>query len=162
MIDVFEKLQKDAVFEKVKDLPLVHVFLMLPGDFNPDVAEVPSLQFGFFEEAKRTITSIEYANNAFTIAHVDEPLGNNDIPTITLDGVISLSEVYAILKNTIKENYKGNVPMKTIMVLQKLQSDFVWNVTIIRSDFKTLNVRIDAISGEVLEHSLKALIEMDK
>jgi hypothetical protein len=58
-----------------------------------------------------------------------------------------------------KKEYKSSQPFKKIFILQNLdQWGQVWNVTFITTDFKTLNIKINAENGKVLSHKLISII----
>ncbi|RLE42147.1 hypothetical protein DRJ48_04130 [Candidatus Woesearchaeota archaeon] len=60
------------------------------------------------------------------------------------------------------KNYYGEEVIKTIAMLQFLNSKAVWNITFITPAFSTLNIKIDATSGQIIEHSLRKLFDFGK
>jgi len=58
-----------------------------------------------------------------------------------------------------KSEYKNEEPMKTIIVLQKLDKNIVWNVTYITKTMNTLNLKIDAANGKVVDKRLVSLMD---
>ncbi len=44
----------------------------------------------------------------------------------------------------LEENYKGETIQKTIMVLQRLNSKALWNITFVTPSFKVVNIKISA------------------
>ena len=168
MKDIFEEVRKSEAYKSLpKDVKLSHVFLMLPQEFNPILHNVDDyeIQFGFLDSKQNKITVIKYNQGDITALPADDPYTQNSkikIEPIDLAATeISIKKAFTILGNLIKEEYKGNVPLKTIVVLQKLEGLLTWNITILRADFKTLNVKINAETGEVISHSLKGLIHTD-
>ena len=59
-----------------------------------------------------------------------------------------------------KQNYKNELPNKSINILQNIHQGTAWNVTLVTAAFNTLNMKIDASTGEVLEHKLTSLMSM--
>ena len=48
--------------------------------------------------------------------------------------------------------------VKKIIILQNLDNKTVWNITYITDAFSILNMKLDAVSGEVLEQTIKPII----
>ena len=58
-----------------------------------------------------------------------------------------------------KEHYPHELTNKEIVVIQDLvEEGQVYNITFITAAFKTLNIKINAESGEVIGHNLANLI----
>ena len=51
--------------------------------------------------------------------------------------------------------------MKEVVILQNLDVGQVWNITYITKSFQTLNIKIDAETGDVLEDKLHQIFSMD-
>lgn len=167
MLELYEKLKSSAAYKEhmQERAYLSHIFIMLPNDFNPDkdFVENYEIQFGFYNKDLQQILTFMYHDGDFFYGSEDKPFGENEIEEIDLsEAKVEPHDCFVKLGALIKEKYRGNIPLKTIVILQKLKEGFVWNITVLRSDFKTLNVKIDAITGEVVSDSLKGLIEVDK
>jgi len=50
--------------------------------------------------------------------------------------------------------------MKKFFILQELEGKPMFNITFFTLDMNTVNVKVDAHSGKVVHHSLKALMDM--
>jgi hypothetical protein len=58
-----------------------------------------------------------------------------------------------------EKNYSEQRLVRTIFALQVLGGKLVWNITFLTADYKTINIRIDCISGDVIEHNIAKLSE---
>ena len=61
-----------------------------------------------------------------------------------------------------REKYSTEIPIKKIVVLQNIDFGQIWNITFISKTFNTLNMKIDAGSGQVKKHLLVSLFSMGK
>lgn len=62
-----------------------------------------------------------------------------------------------------KQKYKNHNPIKTILILQNLEKQgTIWNITYITQTLETLNIKISAQTGKILEHKLVKLFEFKK
>ena len=59
----------------------------------------------------------------------------------------------------IKEEYPKVDSPKTIIILQNIKIGQIWNLTFIGRAFDILNIKIDAETGKILEHSSKPFIK---
>jgi hypothetical protein len=139
----------------------VHVFLMLePGrDVKYDV--------GFFDFNKELMTSF-VAGDKFKDVEITE---SKEIFTKDAQKIMPLDEakVKVGFKDAFdtshalqKEKYKQHEPMKEVVILQNLDIGQVWNITYITKTFQTLNIKIDAETGKVVEDKLHQIFSMDK
>ncbi|MFC1732950.1 hypothetical protein ACFL6I_21835 [candidate division KSB1 bacterium] len=73
---------------------------------------------------------------------------------------IDIPEATKIADNLQKTKYPAELPMKLIMILQKLSPlGNIYNVTFVTKTFKTLNIKIDSSSGDVVEDRLVELMQ---
>lgn len=165
MEEIFEEVKASDEFKKISsNSRLSHIFMMLPQDFNPLINSVKDyeIQFGFFNPEDKKVAILKYNKGLIDFIPGEDPYTKE---SVEIEGIdlkdlsIDIKKSFEILGDLIKKEYKGNIPLKTIVVLQKIEDNFVWNITILRSDFKTLNVRIDATNGDVISHKLAGLIE---
>ncbi len=69
---------------------------------------------------------------------------------------ISFEKVLEITEKLRKEKYKHETPTKTIVILQNAKP--LWNITYLTASFKILNVKINAITGEIIEERLESVM----
>ena len=58
-----------------------------------------------------------------------------------------------------KKKYKAEVPIKALVLIQN-DKDFgtVWNITVITMQFNTLNIKIDADTGKVVDENMTNIL----
>lgn len=60
----------------------------------------------------------------------------------------------------IKDKYKGQIPQKTVVILQDLPNiGHVWNITHVTMQMCTLNIKISTESGEVVRDKLTNIFD---
>ena len=72
---------------------------------------------------------------------------------------ISMEKALEIAEKVQQEEYKSDPVMKKILIIQNIDLGQVWNITFITQTFKTLNIKIDADSGKVIEHKANSLMD---
>lgn len=131
------------------ELYLVHLFQMT--GINPQV--------GYYSTKTKKVTTFDlgipiqmreevpFQEEAHTIKGLD-------IKKIKL----SMDEALAIADTIRKEKYKSEPTNKQILILQNIEQGQMFNITFVTNSFKTLNVKINAETTEVISHSLANLI----
>lgn len=83
-----------------------------------------------------------------------EPL---DISNVCLE----FEEALQIATDKKNSDYPKIVPLKSFSILQYLEGRTMFNISFFSMDFQTLNIKIDAKTKEILEHSMGALASFD-
>jgi len=82
----------------------------------------------------------------------------NDIPELKLEEVkVTDAKALETAKRVLQDNYKNEREQKTILVLQKLKDEALWNITFITAAFKIVNVKISAVTGQVISNKISAI-----
>jgi len=161
------------IYDQCKDkIPksayLTHLFIMVPdtidiksknvdihacevhvGFYNPDTNMILS-----FQRKGPIIDMVEDKAFQAQEARVDE---------ISIDIAIDHTQAVLSARNIIGKKYLDTMPMKTFMILQAVpKHGLIWNITILRRDFKTLNIKIDAKTGTCIADSCENLISFKK
>ncbi len=81
----------------------------------------------------------------------------HELQELKIDEVkITLEEAW-----TKTEEHSENYSLaKAIVVLQVQNNQTVWNITWITNELKFLNVRIDAVTGEIIKHEINSLTDL--
>lgn len=77
------------------------------------------------------------------------------VETIKLPLEEALKKAFGVAE----KNYSEQRLVRTVFALQVLSGKQVWNITFITADYKTINIRIDCISGEVISHNMAKMTE---
>jgi len=140
---------------------LVHLFLML--DPGQDV----QYDIGFFDFDKKLMTSfiVDEKLSHIELASTKEVF-SKDVSTIKpLDITkvkIHFKEAVEATRALQQEKYKQHQPLKEVVILQNLEAGQVWNITYITKTFQTLNMKVDAVTGDIVEEKLHQIFSFDK
>ena len=123
-------------------------------------------QLGFYNKKNDRITTFVMNGSAIIIRPEEEVFKREE----TKINKIELEKVNLTFDNAISKanefqskNYPKDKSVKTIVILQNISKyGNVWNITYITESFNTLNMKIDASSGKVLEHNLSSVFSFKK
>ncbi|MBI2658606.1 hypothetical protein HYX05_00705 [Candidatus Woesearchaeota archaeon] len=123
-------------------------------------------QFGFYNSKKDRITTFIITGNNIKIRPEEEIFKKegmkvNEIQLgkvkLTFDSAIGKADEFQ------QKNFPKDKSIKTIAILQNSQEfGNVWNITYITEAFNTLNMKIDASNGKMLEHNLSSILSFRK
>lgn len=140
---------------KNPDYFLAHGFLMLD-DANKD-----TWQIGFYNPTTERMITFVLENGRVTHTPEQETL-RSDAQLLKLDPadvVLPVEDALSKNKDIIAEHYSAEKPVKQFFIIQHLEGHTVFNITSLTQGFKTINVKIDAKTGDVVKHSIQALAE---
>ena len=76
---------------------------------------------------------------------------------------LNLSQALEAALKVKNDKYMQEIVIKKIILLQNLEKyGNIWNVTFVTKAFKTLNIKINANDGAVLEDGIISVIEFEK
>lgn len=78
------------------------------------------------------------------------------------DVTLGLGEARDLARQHREENYPGHPVSQEICILQQIDSKPVWNMTLVTQTLHMLNVRLDAVSGSVLETDMQNILALRK
>lgn len=158
--EAIEKVEKSSDFIKWKtanDNFLTHAFVMLD-EANKDI-----WQFGYFDKKTKKITTfiLEKENTSIIPAQDILETGNEIIPLNTADVKISAEQAVKTANDFRKSNYAGEIVAKAFFIIQK-SPEAVYNITFFTQSFKTINIKVSAFDGKIIEYSSQSLMGFDK
>lgn len=71
-------------------------------------------------------------------------------------------DVMDLVKNEMGSRYKGESPMKAIVILNCQHKLPAWNVTLFTKSFRLLNFKVDAVDGKLKSSTVDNLFQFDK
>lgn len=122
-------------------------------------------QLGYYDKKKDKITTFIVGNDIKIRPEEDifkkEEMKVNEIQLdkvkLTFDKAITRANEFQ------QKNFPNDKSIKTIAILQYVEKLCnVWNITYITGSFNTLNMKIDASNGKVLEHDLSSVFDFRK
>ena len=141
-----------------KESYLVHIFKMF------DKANVDETQIGYYDKEKHTITTfvLNERSGDVKLNPESEIFKENEkhIEALELEKVdFPLNSVMKKAESFRKEHYAQHLPEKAFLILQNIKEGNVWNFTFITKTFHVLNIKMDAMTGNVKDHKLSSIFE---
>ncbi|MBU0461538.1 MAG: hypothetical protein KJ574_03045 [Nanoarchaeota archaeon] len=157
--DVVNKLESSEVFKDWRKdhskAYLAHVFFMA------DDEGYSSFDVGYYMKEEDRLASfgvngsIEFKGVSEAFKHPDQKIKKLDLSEVKITPEDALNKA----KELQESQYKQSKPFKQIIILQHIDLGQLWNITYVTQNFKTLNIKIDAKTGEIKEHKLLDLIQ---
>ncbi len=149
--DEYKKFSKEN-----KDYYLAHGFLQLDEKFNPSTP----WQVGFYSEKNDDIAVFE--TNPIKLKDVEEAFKEGGIIDMLSVPIIPTSQALDIIKKLLAEEYAQEQGSSTILIVQSIGGQAVYNITIITKTFSMIITRIDAKSGEIISHDKRSILDLKK
>ncbi len=119
-------------------------------------------QIGYYDREKDRITTFLVGEQIGIIPEQEVFKKTMAIKRLVITKVeIDAEKALGSIKRLQEREYSAEKPIKTVMILQNIGRAQVWNITYITKSFNTLNVKIDASSGRVIQHKLSSLVKFD-
>lgn len=155
--ELIKKVEESEPFKqwsKTNEGKLAHIFSIEGG--------VEAYDIGYYLEKEDKIASFEISNDNVIFKGTSEAFKQPNKKILPLDKEkikVNLKDALEKVLNLQKEKYASAIPFKQITILQKLPEGQVWNFTFITQTFKTLNIKIDSETGEILSDEIVNLIQ---
>ena len=116
-------------------------------------------QLDFYDEKKDRITSYVVLPSIKKINDEAEVYQESKIKLNKLELTSKLIEFNKILEISSEELTKtSETPNKTIVVLQNDGKNMIWNMSFVTNSFNLINLRIEAITGKILDNKKVELL----
>lgn len=149
-----EQSEKFQIWQKTNpDHYLAHGFRMFDG------SEPQPWQIGFYNKGEDriivfTLDKELIQNPPSELFKKESGVSPLEVASITSD----INEALEIADNHRKEKYKGNEPVKTIVLLQTLKTGQLWNISFITNTFAVCNIKIDSKSNKIISSACESLL----
>lgn len=136
-----------------KDAFLAHGFLML------DEANKDTWQIGFYNPKTERMTTFHVSPDTVKKTEDQEVLKKEgDIEPLQPEHVkINAEDALQTAKTCFAEHYKGEKDIKHFFILQNTEGHHLYNITYFTQSLKTINIKIDAQTGDIIKHSKQDL-----
>ncbi|MBD3361388.1 hypothetical protein GF358_01200 [Candidatus Woesearchaeota archaeon] len=154
-----EQLKKSNEFKTwQKDHPdfyLAHIFVM------KDEANKGTFQIGYYNPSKDKMITFIISSDKIDITGEQEIMKSKQtIAELDIDKIKILTEhALDIAKKCREEKYSKEIIMKTFFIIQEIEGIPVFNITYLTQGFKTINIKINAIDGTVIKHTIGTIAE---
>ena len=158
------KLEKDSGFNRWKKSKsgsyFSYAFRMLME------SEENSWQIGHYDKAADKITTFVVGADSVEMKPEEEVFKKETMEVLPIDRKkikLGLNDIVDAAKNFQHKKYPHDEPVKIIAILQNLENlGNVWNLTFVTAAFNTLNMKISAENGKIMEHKLSSILSFKK
>jgi hypothetical protein len=160
--EVLDLLHESEDFKKWKETDsasfLAHAFVLLD-DVNKD-----TWQMGYFNPEKETITTfIVSEKHIERIDNQDVLRSQQAILELKVDQVkFNHDDALKKADEYHQQNHPREMALKKFFIIQQMDDHAIYNITYFFQSMKTLNMKINALDGEIIDSSIQALMEFDK
>ena len=123
-------------------------------------------QIGFYNKKKDKITTFMLVGDNIKVRPEEEIFKKDSMKVneieiekirLTFDDAIDAADKFQ------QKNFPKDKSIKTIAILQNITNlGNVWNITYITEALNTLNMKIDASTGKIMEHSISSVFSFGK
>jgi hypothetical protein len=161
--DALQKLERSKEFKEWKKSSANSYFshaFKIPQEMKDN-----EWQFGFYDKKKDKIMT--FMTNGETTTRQEDEVFKEEVTEVR---EVDLGKIKITLESALssagkfqQEKYPKDKPIKTIAILQNLNPHGnIWNITLITQAFNTLNMKIDASSGKLLDHNHSSIFSFRK
>jgi len=152
------KLTSHAIFrewhKKHQENFLAHGFMMLD-DANKDV-----WQIGFYNPNNSKITTFIVGKTIEHTAEQEVLESGAAIQKLPVEEVkVEPQKALATAKEILEKDFAREIPIKEFFIIQHIDKRTVFNITYFTQSFKTVNIKLDAGSGELISKNIQALMD---
>ena len=120
-------------------------------------------QFGFYDSNNDKITTFIIVKDDVKMRPEEDVFKKEE----TKINAVELNHVNTSFDTAIEKasefqqkNFPKDLSIKTIAILQNMpELGNIWNITYVTQSFNTLNMKIDASNGKILEHNLSSIFD---
>lgn len=160
-LEALEKLENSDKFnewkKENKDYYLVHGFTML-GSYKEDPM---NWQIGYYNEKEDKIVPMEVSGD-ISIGEPQQAFKQKkSIKELDVKKVkMTARKALDYSEKARLEKYAKETPMKIFLIVQNLDIGEMWNVTMATQSLNTLNIKVDAETGEVKSVKTEQFMQM--
>ncbi|MBS3167416.1 hypothetical protein J4403_04400 [Candidatus Woesearchaeota archaeon] len=142
-----------------KNLILADGFILLEKQ-NYDSGDYGDWQIDFFDKDSGCMFSFTFEDKKINVKKTTEIVkADEEVHKVNIKNLkISFEAILEKVERIREKNYSNERPYKIIIIIQNRKKQDIWNITYLTANFKTLNLKISAETGDLIEESLKPLI----
>lgn len=156
MLDAIKDVEKSKEFQEWKKL---HKDYFLSHIFGSATEQV---QLGYCDPSFSKICTFSIREGDIFLEPEDEIFKKPETKILPLKPeviIVQWEKAIELAEEFQKKSYPEHQSKKSIVILQHLEIGQVYNITFITASMHTINIKLDAESGKVLEHRLISLFD---
>ena len=120
-------------------------------------------QFGYYNPGSDRITTFVMDKKSIQSSNDEVFKESGTVERLELDKLkIGFENAKEIAEKLRKEKYPNEQVNKSIFILQSLNKKMLWNITLVTLSFNLINVKIDAIDGNILSDVKESIMSLKK
>lgn len=118
-----------------------------------------SWQLDYFSPKNHTISSFKFENNDLKIIKNQNIFqkNKNQLNELNLED-IKFSKIKEKIEELKNEKSASESFNKIIVLLQNIENQTIWNITLLTNSFKVWNIKINAENGQILSEKLENVL----
>jgi len=137
---------------------LAHCFVMYDGQKENE------WQFGYYVPCRDRIVTFNVSRE-ISVGPESEIFkeGENALDKLEIGNVnIDARDAIDSARKLQEQKYPMDKPQKTILILQSIGGEPIYNITFVTAVFNTLNIKVNAKSGEVISDKISSIMSLGK
>lgn len=136
-----------------QDYFLAHAFVML------DEPNKNTWQIGFYNTNDQQMVTFILDGQSVKKTEGQEVLkSEGDIKPLKPEHIkLSVEDALAKATQCYQEHYKGEPHIKHFFIIQNIDGQHLFNITYFTQAFNTINIKIDAETGDIIKHTKQKL-----
>ncbi|MBD3204164.1 hypothetical protein GF327_07750 [Candidatus Woesearchaeota archaeon] len=119
-------------------------------------------ELGFYDPNKDRITTFSVGDKITKTSDSEVFKKNKKVKKLDTSKInLNFSEAKDISMNLQKTKYPAHAALKKIFIIQNINDEAVWNITFVTKSFKTLNIKINANTKDIICDSFVSLFQFD-
>ena len=133
------------------------------GFFMEDKAVEPEWQIGYYDPKTDKVQTFTLAESIGLNPETEALKKEGSIAPLDTKKVnFDFAAILETANSVQRQEYPQHTPVKKIFIIQNLEDKNLWNITFVSATFNTLNIKIDADTGEVVSKQLLSLFRVEK
>ena len=118
------------------------------------------VSIGYYDQKADAITTFQCGEEITKTEDTEIFKEQKTIPVLAVEKVtISCSRAREIAETRRKQNYPHDAPTKEIIILQTINNNPTYNMSIVTNTFRLITIHINAETGAVEEEKIRALMD---
>ncbi|MFW6449984.1 MAG: hypothetical protein ACOCZ6_02935 [Nanoarchaeota archaeon] len=157
-------MQAKEYIEKVKNSPVYTDWI----NTNPDYYLVhvfsmtgENIQVGFYNKTEDKVVTFVIGDE-ITMSGPEESFKESGIiqPLETERVSVDIEEAFELAKKLQESEYQKEIIDKKMIILQNLEEQPVYNITLITKALNFINIKLSAVDGSVITHRRNSILDL--
>ena len=155
---IFLEALKKVNHDLGKEFYLAHGFVTIDAMGNP----ANDWQIGFYNKKTMVVFTVgeKITREEFSemFKHPDKEIDPLEFEKIK----ITFKEAFEKVQKMMETEYSRVRVAKGFVLIQMIEGNPIWNVTLLTNSLSAINIKINAITGEIFKHSLVNIMQDEK